>query len=109
MHQWHFGKEIQENDPYVKPKPALCKTQLYLPRNSNLQPIFNRLFANNGMALTLKLICFTSSKKHKRPHRNGVDMEKGKVIFENYCSICICSIHRHARRGRHLLEFRKNF
>ena len=44
---------------------------------------------NNGMALTLKLICFTSSKKHKRPYRNGVDMEKGKVIFENYCSICM--------------------
>ena len=68
MHQWHFGKEIQENDPYVKPKPALCKTQLYLPRNSNLQPIFNRLFANNGMALTLKLICFTSSKKNTKGH-----------------------------------------
>ena len=66
MHQWHFGKEIQENDPYVKPKPALCKSQLCLSRNSNFQPILNRLFAianNNGMALTLKLICFTSSKK----------------------------------------------
>ena len=71
MHQWHFGKEIQENDPYVKPKPALCKSQLCPPRNSNLQPILNRLFAiakNNGMALTLKLICFTSSKKNTKGH-----------------------------------------